>query len=1088
MASSLSHRAQVLLPDIIEDRSRSNPNRVWAICPVAQKENPGGLPSQRQFEYRTVTYGEFSNAINHVACIMKDFLGEGSCFETLAYIGPADLRYSIVTVAAIKAGYKMFLPSPRNSASTCRSLLTQLNCRVLVTTDPEPPSISSITTDYVMIKLNIPSLRDLLDDQIPRAYKCIDQSPYDPIFVLHTSGSTGDPKPVVYTHEFVSRLVLGASLGVDAGEDSTALCRLYNTGRFYCMLPPFHAAGLAFSLLLPAYFDCVPVYPLPGSPPSISSFHHAILNVDLDWALLTPNVIADLAQRPAPLKTVSTKVEYLMYIGGSVPQWAGDIVSGSTPLYQLLGSSECGLLPLTLPQGINNAECWNYLQVHPCFGAEFFPRYDKVCELGIVRQSEGECYQPVFTLFPSQSEYLTRDLFEPHPSMPNLWTYCGRTDDIIVFLNGEKTNPIAFEQQISAHPDVRHALLAGHQQEQAILLIEPESQGTFTSEQKVHIIESLWPTIEEANTHCPAHARVSKNRVLLADPPKQFVRTGKGTVQRQATWELFAADIASMALDKKETIQGPARQGTDHLDLEVVKRTISDALTDIVKRETIADDVDYFSRGLDSLHITQLWRKLQSTLPLPYLEVDDIYSNPTTTLLAERIVSTAPTESPPNDPDRERLRAIQAYLDQYSTKVDQIALDAPITDTRESLALSSRSVVVLTGSSGSIGSHLLDLLLRDPLVTHVYCLNRRNQSEATNGTQSTEPSLFDRSKVTFLHADLSCYKLGLSDAVYDKLRNSATLILHAAWPVNFNLSLKAFESSLDGVLNLIRLVVGSARRPSFFFLSSVTAVLNYPRMENAAEQVPETVIPQPLSAAASGYGESKYVAERILHYASERLHMSVGIGRIGQVTGRAQDGRGWKKKEWFPSLVISSRYLGGLPQSLGPSRLADSVESPLDWIPLDVVSKVLFELICSMEKREESNKFRLFNVAHPRPTEWKDILPTIRDAVSVGRDRPLDLLDFTEWVDRLEESASKTLCTSNQHFPTLNPAVHLIQFYRSLLKKTPVVGLKLSRSLQCSPTLRKLEGLSTESWRQWVDEWLGLGGQSQQFRASGSSE
>ncbi|RAL03037.1 uncharacterized protein BO80DRAFT_471672 [Aspergillus ibericus CBS 121593] len=764
MASSLSHHARVLLPDIIEDRSRSDPNRVWAICPVAEKENPGGLPSQRQFEYRTVTYGEFSNAINHVACIMKEFLGEGSCFETPAYIGPTNLRYSIVTVAAIKAGYKIFLPSPRNSASTCCSLLTQINCRVLITTDPEPPSISSITKNYVMIKLNIPSLRDPLDDQSPRAYKCIDQSPYDPIFVLHTLGSTGDPKPVVYTHEFVSRLVLGASLGVDAGEDSTALCRLYNTGQFYCMLPPFHA-------------------------------------------LLTPNVIADLAQRPASLKTVSTKVKYLMYTGGSVPQWA----------------------------------------VHPCFGAEPFPHDNKVCELGIVRQSEGECYQPVL-------------LFEGY------W---------VCLFTIEEDNDIirTATSEINAHPEVRHALLAGYQQEQTILLIEPESQGTFTSEQKP-MPESL------------------RNRILLADPPKQFVRTGKGTVQRQATWKLFAADIASMALAKKETVQGPARQGTDHLDLEVVKWTISDALTDTVKRETIADDVDYFSRGLDSLHITQLCRKLQSTISLPYLKVDDIYSNPTTTLLAERIVSTAPTERPPNNPDRERLRAIQAYLDQYSTKVDQIALDASITNTKESLALSSRSVIVLTGSSGSIRSHLLDLLLQDPLVTHVYYLNHRIQSEPTNGTQSTEPSLFDKSKITFLHADLSRYKLGLSDAIYDKLRNSATLILHTTWPVNFNLSLKAFESSLDSILNLIRLVVGSARRPSFFFLSSVAAILNYPRMKNTAEQVPETVIPQPLSAAASGYSESKYVAERILHYTSERLHISVGIERIGQVTGQAQDGRG----------------------------------------------------------------------------------------------------------------------------------------------------------------------------------------------------
>ena len=49
----------------------------------------------------------------------------------------------------------------------------------------------------------------------------------------------------------------------------------------------------------------------------------------------------------------------------------------------------------------------------------------------------------------------------------------GRTDDIIVFLNGEKTNPTSFENQMAEHPQVQAALVVGHECQEAALLVEP---------------------------------------------------------------------------------------------------------------------------------------------------------------------------------------------------------------------------------------------------------------------------------------------------------------------------------------------------------------------------------------------------------------------------------------------------------------------------------------------------------------------------------------------------------------------------------------------------------------------------------------
>lgn len=63
-----------------------------------------------------------------------------------------------------------------------------------MTTDPEPPFVSMILQDYEMTKLVIPTLNELLRDEDVSPYpygKSYEEAMDDPIFVLHTSGSTG---------------------------------------------------------------------------------------------------------------------------------------------------------------------------------------------------------------------------------------------------------------------------------------------------------------------------------------------------------------------------------------------------------------------------------------------------------------------------------------------------------------------------------------------------------------------------------------------------------------------------------------------------------------------------------------------------------------------------------------------------------------------------------------------------------------------------------------------------------------------------------------------------------------------------------
>lgn len=86
-----------LVPNIVDRRARDHPDMLYAEYPVSTLSYDQG--------YRRITYGDFANAINGLASWLQENLGPGQDFEALAYIGPNDLRYPALILAAAKAGY-----------------------------------------------------------------------------------------------------------------------------------------------------------------------------------------------------------------------------------------------------------------------------------------------------------------------------------------------------------------------------------------------------------------------------------------------------------------------------------------------------------------------------------------------------------------------------------------------------------------------------------------------------------------------------------------------------------------------------------------------------------------------------------------------------------------------------------------------------------------------------------------------------------------------------------------------------------------------------------------------------------------------
>lgn len=186
-----------LLPNSIDNRARSDPEGVFARIPKSSSYADG---------FRPVTNSQMATAINFTAHHFTSRFGlPQHPFETIAYLGPTDPRYTIVIIAAMKAGYKAFLPSPRNSQQAQISLMEACRCCKLVSGSAGIWSESLSSIDG-LTELVLPSIDELLAlepgsvDDVRFDYS-YDDVQHDPMMVLHTSGSTGTSQSLSMRHK-----------------------------------------------------------------------------------------------------------------------------------------------------------------------------------------------------------------------------------------------------------------------------------------------------------------------------------------------------------------------------------------------------------------------------------------------------------------------------------------------------------------------------------------------------------------------------------------------------------------------------------------------------------------------------------------------------------------------------------------------------------------------------------------------------------------------------------------------------------------------------------------------------------------------
>ncbi|RJE21798.1 NRPS-like enzyme [Aspergillus sclerotialis] len=1065
-----------LLPTIIDKLAQSYPDNIWAEYPSSSIILNDG--------FQRITYSQFSRAVNASAHHIQQVLGRRGSNEPLAYLAPNDPRCAISVIAAMKAGFHLFLMSERNSLEANLQLLDDVNCATLVTTTSSFPPVRKLVAERAVTVVELPPLEQLLSEDVDYPY---DKEPStaakETAFMVHSSGSTG----------------------LDAPEGYEMLHSMTGNNRSVLLLPLSHGAGVHFGILNAFFNNATVILPLPSVPPTGEALIEILKHTYADWAAMAPLTLESISKNPPLLDEIAKHLKMLLFAGGSLPNVFGDVISSKIKLLSHLGSSESGPLPTMYRHGYDFEADWNYLQLHPAVGGSFEPTPEGAFELVFKKTPDTEPHQTVFTMYPDLDEYRTRDLFTPHPLLPDVWTHASRSDDVIVFLNGEKANPTIFESHVCKHPEISAALMFGRQRLEAGLLIELRDKRPISTLEKAQTIQRLWPAIQSANSILPGYAQVSQSHICFTDPGAPILRTLKGSVRRHATLDQYSEKINQLYADIEE-MWAPASNPQDLETVESIRNIVRDSLREVTTFGEMEEDRDFFREGMDSLQVLHLVRQLRIKTALRSIQPSTVYLHPSVTALAGELHKLVHQGQMSEAQIYERqANASMETLQKYLKKIEALTSNVPKPDAHgvDPKSNNHGQVVLLTGSTGSLGSYILRSLLLEPRVDHIYCLNRSSDSETTQKERNaksdpTLPTTFSGDKVTFLTADLSqSGTFGLLPSVYEKLYNDVTLVIHNAWPVDFNLPLTSYELQLEGMVSLVRFCAQSSRQAAFVFLSSISAVLRYGVTRVDKTKVPEAIITDIEVPVPTGYSKSKYIGERLLaHAVQERKIQNGAILRLGQVAGAARSPGRWKFADWIPIMVRSSQHLSMLPDSLiARENVAGetSVRDDIDWLPIDTVADAIVEVSLKPTVLNSlgPNGINVFNMVNPQRTSWEALVPSVTSAIeAVSGDlktrhaRKVKVVPPHIWFAELRANATASIDANisdedRERLLSANPALRLMDFFDVMFGTVKVGGKshygadmwENSNAKKASEKLKNAERIDGEMMSRWVKQW-----------------
>ncbi|EME40345.1 non-ribosomal peptide synthetase-like protein [Dothistroma septosporum NZE10] len=941
--------------------------------------------------------------------------------QTVALLCPSSPEFLLTWLALMRLGHAVLLIAPQCSPGAVVELCKQCEVEYLFY-DEVYQKLAKEAAEASNGKVK---LLGLTFGEATGAFEVVKKKPKtmmkaegvnkdDVAYLHHTSGtSTGIPKPIPQTHR------VGA--GVYARFDGSRHATFTTT--------PLYHGGIAD--LFRAWTSNALIWLFPGKELPITATNvvkcletaEESRTAEVKYFSSVPYVLQMMASDEKGLERLKT-MDIVGVGGAALPAQVGDdLVRKGVNLVSRFGSAECGFL-MSSHRDYENDKEWQHLRPG-----------DGVKQLKFEERDGGLHELVISAGWPHMSKtnredgsFATADLFKSHESIPNAWKYDSRADAQLTLITGKKFDPSPLEASIAASSDLLDDVLIfgnGKPYPGALLFRSEESKGVSDDD----VIARVASVVERMNKESQSHARVPRNMLLpMLHAESALEKSSKGTILRNKAEERYA-----------EIIEGAYENvsvSNDHVADDRVMSTIQDIVKSIVtpghgNTKDVGPETDLFAYGVDSVACVQIRHAVsrllpESSLSLPITVVQD---SGTIQRLSDLVMDARHGNAAQADSDDDQARLMQKFVENYSQldstkRIDtpELPLTPPRSPGREGLT------VVLTGPTGSLGSHVLCKILASPQVAHIHLLLRgvteyaaRERVRKAMTSRKLEISADFDSRTTIHTCTLSDSELGLSNEVYATLVRDVDVIYHLAWAVDFTLSLRGFKQHFAGLQALLGLSLAHSKTTGsesqaaqLVFCSSTASVASF-ASTHPGQAVPEEVLDDAAVSGSIGYSRSKWVAENTCLRAVKsqpELAGKVSVVRVGQLSGDSVHGI-WNASEAYPLMLSSVKVTGCLP---------DLPNEGVAWLPVDIAAKAFVDLLPA-EKQTPMKGSRDVAVYHvlssDTSTTWKMLLSWIR------KDIDFAIVSGREWMSRLEGLQSSQDEDRRRH-----PSLKLLDFWK----------------------------------------------------------
>jgi amino acid adenylation domain-containing protein/thioester reductase-like protein len=320
--------------------------------------------------------------------------------------------------------------------------------------------------------------------------------------------------------------------------------------------------------------------------------------------------------------------------------------------------------------------------------------------------------------------------------------------------------------------------------------------------------------------------------------------------------------------------------------------------------------------------------------------------------------------------------------------------------------------VLLTGATGFLGAHLLSELLA-ATDARVWCLVRADGDEKARGRLAASAARYELpappdDRVVPLPGDLAEPGLGLPSEAFRGLARDIDVIYHVGALVNFVYPYQALRAAnVAGTREVIRLAGESRAIPVHYV--STTAVLAGLGVSGVREVTEETPLSDP-ERLRMGYVETKYVAEELLRNAS-RAGLPVAVYRPFDIVGSLATGA------WSTATEIAA-----LIRFMADTGLAPDVDLPLDFVAADVCAQAIRHISVTQE-----SDGRVYHLGSPGHATLRSLTDRLR-----ARGYQVAEIPFDAWAGELAREAAR------------DPSHPMTAFLPLFLDRDPASGLTVA--------------------------------------------